>query len=75
MSPSSSEGNANIIQSTKVRSGRSQGSKNFVEDQLVALVVLVHELKPAGADQWQEVGLQLCLQVEFIQTKDRPSTS
>ena len=60
-SPSSSEGNENISQSTKVRSGRSQRSKKFAEDELTALVALVHELKPAGADQWEKSGLHLCV--------------
>jgi hypothetical protein len=40
-SPSSSEGNENFSQSTKVRTGRCQGSKNFAEDEVTALVALV----------------------------------
>ena len=56
----SSEDNENISQSTKVRSGRSQGSKNFAEDEITALVALVHELKPAGADEREKLGLDLC---------------
>jgi hypothetical protein len=56
ISPSSSEGNENIIHSTKVRSGRSQESQNVAQDELTALVALVHELKLAGADQWDTLG-------------------
>ena len=59
-SPSPSESNENINQSTKARAGRSQESKNFAEDEVTALVALVHELKPAGADQWEKLGLELC---------------
>jgi len=60
-STSSSEGNEIMSQSTKVRSGRSQRSKKFAEDELTALVALMHELKPAGADQWEKSGLHLCV--------------
>jgi len=59
-SPCSSENNEHIRQSTKVRTGRSQGSKNFAEDEVTALVALVHTLKPSGADQWEKLGLHLC---------------
>jgi hypothetical protein len=37
--------------------GRSQGSKNFAEEEVTALVALLHELKPAGAAQWDKLGL------------------
>jgi hypothetical protein len=30
------------------------------EDELTALVALVHELNPAGTDHWEKLGLQLC---------------
>jgi hypothetical protein len=58
-SPSCSEGK-NMTQSTKVRSGWSHGSNNWAEDENTALVVLMHELKPAGADQLEKLGLHLC---------------
>ena len=56
----SSESNENIRQSTKVRTSGSQGSKNFAEEEVTALVALVYELKLAGADQWEKLGLHLC---------------
>ena len=66
-SPSSSEGNENISQCTKIRTWKSQGSKkNFAEDEVTALVALVHELKPAGAEQWEKFGLQPCSRVREI---------
>ena len=44
MRPFFFRGNGNISQSAKVKSGRSQDSKNFVEDELAALVALVHDV-------------------------------
>jgi len=65
-SPSSSEGNENISQSTKVRSDRSQRSKNFAEDELTALMALVRKLKPAVADQWEKSGLHLSVRARGL---------
>jgi hypothetical protein len=59
-SPSSSEGNANVSQCTKVRTGRSQGSKALAEDRLTAVLALVHELKVAGADNERNGSTLLC---------------
>ena len=38
-------------------SKRCKGSQKFAEDRLAALVALVHELNPAGGDQWEKLGL------------------
>jgi len=44
--------------------GRACDSKNILEEELSTLVQMVEKFKPAERDQWNKLGVQLCVQAD-----------